>query len=415
MVLRPRNLVLLTLVALLGLAALLSAWLVPPRYHWHAAQQALQQGKLDVAQQHLDVCLQAWPRDASLHLLAARTARRRDALDEAEKHLTECQRIQGVTPASSLEWMLLRAQQGDLDSVAAPLAQLLKDNHPDSVGILEALAKGYRASYRITEMLDIVDALLAKQPDHAQAHLWRGMAAEALGRPFDALAEYRKAVDLDPGSDLARQRLADSLLANGHPREALAHYGCLRKRQPDNPDVLLGMARCQVDDHELDDARRLLDTLLEQHPDHVPGLVERARLAFFTGSSAEADVLLGKALRHAPQDREALRVQLLYLEAEGKTEEAHACRAQLDRVEADLARVNTLMLRTVDAPQDPAPRYEIGMIMLRNGRQEAGVGWLYAALQADPHYQPSHAALADYFEHAGQPDRAAPHRRAQKP
>src|SRR5262249_10885664 len=203
--------VLFTLVALFGLATLLGAWLVPPRYHWHAAQQALQQGKLDVAQHHLDVCLQAWPRDASLQLLAARMARRRDALDEAEKHLTECQRLQGVTPASSLEWMLLRAQQGDLDSVAAPLAQFLKDNHPDSVGILEALAKGYRASYRITEMLDIVDALLAKQPDHAQAHLWRGMAAEALGRPFDALREDRKAVGLDPGPDLPRERPADSL------------------------------------------------------------------------------------------------------------------------------------------------------------------------------------------------------------
>ena len=59
-----------------------------------------------------------------------------------------------------------------------------------------------------------------------------------------------------------------------------------------------------------------------------------------------------------------------------------------------------------------AVRYELGRWYLRNGQAATGVGWLVMALRADPRHAPTHAALAGYFEGAGQPQRAALHRAA---
>jgi tetratricopeptide (TPR) repeat protein len=391
-----------------GLAAVLVLW---PTYHYRVAQRALERGDLDSAQHHLEACLRVWPWSASVQLLAARTARRRDALLEARRHLTACQKLGGVTPTSSLEWKLLRIQEGELDRFENDLQSLVHQHHPDQVLILEALARGYQTALRLSDFLHTVDLLLDLQPDHFQAHFWRGQAAESLGRADDALVSFQKAVDLNPQAEDARLRLAITLERLGHPREAQAHYEYLRQRQPDNPEILLGLAHCRRDAHELDEARQLLDQLLKVYPDYVPALVERGRVAFHLESTHAAEVWLQRAVTAGPHDPEAHRLLLVYLEALGKTDAANQCRAALRQIEGDIARSASLMLQVMDAPHDAALRSEVGILLLRLGQEEEGLHWLATALAEDPGHTPAHKALADYYERAGQPERAALHRR----
>jgi tetratricopeptide (TPR) repeat protein len=303
------------LLVAVGLAAVLVLW---PAYHYQAAQRALQRRDLESAQHHLEACSRAWPWSAAVHFQAARTARRRDALAEARRHLTTCQKLQGATPSSALEWMLLRTQEGELDRFENDLQSLVQQHHPDRVLILEALARGYQTALRLSEFLHTVDLLLELQPDHFQAHFWRGQVAESLGRPEDALGSFQKAVDLNPQAVEARLRLALTLERLGHPREAMGHYNYLRQRQPDNPEALLGLAHCRRDAHELAEARQLLDELLKAHPDQVPALVERGRVAFQLESIDAAEVWLQRAVARGPHDREAHRLLLVYLEAQGE-------------------------------------------------------------------------------------------------
>jgi tetratricopeptide (TPR) repeat protein len=395
------------LLAGIGLAAGLVLW---PAYHYHAAQQALERRDLEAAQHHLEACLRVWPRSASIHFLAARTARRRDALAEARRHLTTCQQLEGVTPTRSLEWKLLRTQEGELDRFESDLQALVEQHHPDQVLILEALARGYQTALRLPEFLTTVDLLLALQPDHFQAHFWRGQVADSLGRPEDALASFQKAVDLEPRAEEARLRLAVTLERLGHPREARAHYDYLRQRQPDNPEVLLGLARCRREAHELEEARQLVDEMLKVHPAQVAALVERGRLAFYLESPDAAEVWLQRAVTQGPHDRDAHRLLLVYLEAQGKTDAARQCRAALQQIEGDIARSATLMLQVMDTPHDAALRSEVGILLLRLGQEEEGLHWLATALQEDPGHRPTHNALAEYYERTGQPERAARHR-----
>jgi Tfp pilus assembly protein PilF len=50
------------------------------------------------------------------------------------------------------------------------------------------------------------------------------------------------------------------------------------------------------------------------------------------------------------------------------------------------------------------------VICLGNGQAQEGLRWLSGALQIDPQHGPTHQALADYYEKAGEPDLAARHR-----
>ena len=61
-------------------------------------------------------------------------------------------------------------------------------------------------------------------------------------------------------------------------------------------------------------------------------------------------------------------------------------------------------------PNDPALRYEAGMIFLRNGFTQDGLHWLSTALDVDPNHRPTHQALADHFERTGEQARARHHR-----
>ena len=64
---------------------------------------------------------------------------------------------------------------------------------------------------------------------------------------------------------------------------------------------------------------------------------------------------------------------------------------------------------------DPAPRLEAGRILLRLGKAPEGLRLLRTALLEDPRHRPTHQALADYYERAGNRERAARHRRLAAP
>ena len=63
------------------------------------------------------------------------------------------------------------------------------------------------------------------------------------------------------------------------------------------------------------------------------------------------------------------------------------------------------------APRDPSLRYELGMILRRNGQEPKGLLWLASALREDPQHRPTLQALADYYEHIGQPRTAERYRK----
>jgi tetratricopeptide (TPR) repeat protein len=376
------------------------------RYHFHAAQEAVKQLDFDQAQKHLDLCLKIWPDDTDTLFLAAQSARRRGAPEEADRYLSACEDLQGVTPSTALERSLQRAQEGDLSDVSGPLQALIQNNDPHTPLILEALTQGYLNTLHLTEAQQTVGVLLQRQPEHYRALLWRGRIWEYRNEYEEALKNYQQAVDLHPEFDQARMLLANMLARVGRVREAVGQYECLLRRQPGNVEVILGLARCRHDLHDLEQAKQLLDALLAEQPQLVRALTERGRLALRMGPPEEAEPWLRRAVAAAPHDRDAQFLLHLCLDMQGKTSEANQALARYHEIETDTTRAAALMNQVMSAPHDASLRFEIGTILLRNGDDEQGLRWLFSALQEDPKHAPTHAALAAYYRRTGQAERA---------
>jgi hypothetical protein len=251
--------------------------------------------------------------------------------------------------------MLLRARGGDLDGTEGPLAALVAQNHPEGVVILESMSRGYLACGRPVQALAAADALLKREPDHPVGHLGWALAAEALDHREEALPHYRRAVELNPGADETRLHLADCLARLGRAREAEAQYEVVRRRRPDDPAALYGLARCKFDAHQLAQARDLLETLLALAPGHTQALIERGRVAAHLEGAAAAETWLRRAGDQAPEDREAHRLLIVYLEAQGKKAAAEEVGSRLRQIQAERGRRFHQVQQRLQTAGGPSP------------------------------------------------------------
>jgi Tfp pilus assembly protein PilF len=414
---RPRPLVLatgLTLLAVFVGGAYLGGRHLWAWRHSAAAEAALARRDFSAAREHLARCLEVWPNSPRTHLLAARAARQAGALEEAEQHLAACQRLLGdATEETTLEWALLQARRGDLPEVEKYLLAQLEEDHPDAIQILDVLTAELMRTRRLPEARHYLDQWLERTPDDADVLVRRGWVAERLTDATGAIADYQRALSVDPDRDRVRLRAAELLVENGRAHEALADFEELAARQAGGLAVRLGLARCRHRLGQIDEARRLLDALLAEHPEDPQVLGELGKVALKQGRPAEAEGWLKKAAARAPYDRDINYnlYQCLHQLGKGKEAEARACDARLKQLDDDTRRMGKLMQEAMRRPTDPAPRHEAGVIFLRNGLVEDGLLWLGMALEVDPRHRPSHLALAEYYERAGEPERAEPHRR----
>jgi tetratricopeptide (TPR) repeat protein len=409
-----------------------------------AAEQAMEQRDFLTAEAHIARCLEAQPNKPEVQFLAARIKRRAHfpvlpggadgpgacltagsvrydgTYEDVLHHLALYAKLGGLSELLNLEENLLRAQSGeaslivetggDLRTVEQVLQSWIQDNHPDTPLILEALIKGYLQSYRLADALKCLTVWLKRQDD-IQAHLWRAWILERLGDSAGGLKDYQQVLVLNPEHNMVRQRVAEILLRLSGPAEAVKHFELLQQRQVHNPALILGLAQCRKALGAPDEARQLLDDLLGEHADYVPGLIERGKLAQDNLQEDEAERCFRAAVRLAPHDALATYNLYLCLLRRGKKEEARDLATKRAQIEKDMSRMDQLSREIAMNPHEASLRYEAGSILLRNGLKEDGRRWLLSALREDPMHAPTHAALAELYEKEGNSPLAAFHRR----
>jgi predicted Zn-dependent protease len=179
--------------------------------------------------------------------------------------------------------------------------------------------------------------------------------------------------------------------------------------------VLLGLARCRLEQSNLGEARQLLAALLAVQPNNGFALGERGRLELAADQPKEAEYWLSRAVAIVPYEKDIVYSYVVVLNQFDKKDEAARWSERLAQIDADLKRMNEVMALIHKSPTDPAPRHEAGILMLRNGQEQEGLRWLDNALRQDPNYRPTHLALAEYFEKRGNAPLAAHHRQLAPP
>jgi tetratricopeptide (TPR) repeat protein len=371
-----------------------SAW-----YHLRAARSALLVYHNPQAIRHLQVCLRVWPDAPDVLFLSARAARRAGQYDEAERWLEKYRQARGLDDAGSFEELLLTAER-HVDQLAAECRRLVEQDDPDSPLILEALTRGYLRQYRLGEAGFCLEQWLKRQPDNPQALCLKGQFhLDYEHAPSRAADSYRRAVQLDPEHEEARLGLAVVLLETKAFAEAAEHMEYLRRRQPDNPRVEVGLAQCRDALGQPDVALRQVEDVLARQADYAPALALRGQLALEAGQYEEAEDWLRRAVARAPGDHQARYNLILCLHHNRKAEEAKRHEEELREWEDALKRFNEIVTKEMPKrPHDPDLHYQLGRLLLRSGHAEEGVRWLQSALRLDPGHAAARQALAEYAE-----------------
>jgi tetratricopeptide (TPR) repeat protein len=379
---------------------------------YRTAQQAVERHDWKAARESLKEAMRKWPDSPDMILLAARVERRLETLDEAKKLLDTCQRLQGSeTQAVKVERALLRVHAGKLAEVEDFLRECVQRDDPDTVEILDILSGALELNFRDAAAQRFLDELLKRQPQNFDALARRGRTARNMGWQEDAIQYYEKALLIRPDADNLRMALAETQVGYGHYNRAQEHLEWLRERQPQNPGVLFGLARCAAATGANDKALQLLNQVLAANPNNWLALNERGKLAVQCDRPEDAVSDLRKADSLAPADVAPTHLVscLLIL---GKHDEARKYQEKAARILADRKRRAELgdLIRE-KSPDDPELRYELGCVLLRLGQQRDAVHWFRTALEKDPKHRKTHEALMNFFMSVNAFEQAENHRR----
>jgi predicted Zn-dependent protease len=182
-----------------------------------------------------------------------------------------------------------------------------------------------------------IDQWLATRPaaaDQAQGLVWRARIAALANDQPAALADLRRALDLEPDAFDARLYLA-LFTADQSPAEAGAHLRVLHTRDPADDRVRFALATVLRNLGELDEARQILDELLATQPENRIALAERGYVALEMRDAADAQRWLTRALQQTPDDPRLNLAMATCLRMANRPAEATKYQERFERLDAE--------------------------------------------------------------------------------
>jgi tetratricopeptide (TPR) repeat protein len=184
--------------------------------------------------------------DADVAQLRAIEARLAAGDIEAAVALAEAALAQGLE--HPLTFSLAAGQLESEDRYAEALVLLERGHHsaPEDLGLRQALALCLFRLQRFEAALPHFDAMVAAQPEFAQAHAARGAALEQLARADEAEAAFRRAQELQPQNLLAIAGLASVASNAGRHAEARVFAEQVLAVEPGYPEAVVVLARADL-------------------------------------------------------------------------------------------------------------------------------------------------------------------------
>ncbi len=146
-------------------------------------------------------------------------------------------------------------------------------------------------------------SFLSSQPDNTQALLLLGIVRLHQERFPEAEALFKRILQSDPSSPIARRNLADALLSQDRLKEAAEQYDACILANPRAVDLKVDSARVHVRLGEFDAALKLLDSIpSSQYPRSAVPVKTAAFLGLDRRQEAEAQILLARSSSETAMD-----------------------------------------------------------------------------------------------------------------
>jgi Flp pilus assembly protein TadD len=219
-----------------------------------------------------------------------------------------------------------------------------------------------------------------------------GVVYAGLGRYADAVAQYREALAVRPGAVAVRYNLAVALYKSQRFRDAAGELEAVLKAKPDHPQAPLLLADCRLLLGEWKAVIAILDPLLEKDP------TNRAVL-----------YMIGTALMRDRQYERGQRV-LDRILGQGDSAEAHLVLALASREANDDIAAEKELRRALELdPRLPTANGLLGEVLVRMGEGSQAMTHLQREIDLHPNHFDSHLLLALLLRQDGRSDEARDH------
>ena len=372
----------------------------------------LEQGDVAAAEKELRRALELKAPDDQV---APSLVRAMIMLNESGKAIDEFGKLELATPEGRADLAAVLGQAHLVTGNAEASRRLYADAQKAVPGHVRAMLGEAQLKASAGDQagaLALIDAVIAKSPNLVEGWQLKGDIAAMQGQSENAIAAYRKALEVRPDVLLPHIRIASILIQQGKTQEAGAQIEEMKKLAPKHPQTLYLQAYLALREKKYSAAREAIELQLRSAPDNVPGLVLKGTIDYYLGDYAQAQTSLLKVLALAPKQR-AARMMLVntYLRDRQPAKALDAMKPLLEEVgdNADvLSLAGEVYMRnglTADAekvfaraatldPKDTSKRTALALTHLVSGDPDRGYRELEEAAAADPGIRADLALIA---------------------
>jgi tetratricopeptide (TPR) repeat protein len=186
------------------------------------------------------------------------------AIDEADASISDklFSGVIGQIPTN----LYLRGER----EAALKAAQNIETKFGNDPKRLLAIAGFYLGIERASDTLRLAESAVKLSPDLAEAHRMLAVGLHISLRLDEAVAEYKRTLELDPTSKVSRDSLADLYRASGKTEEALALYNEQLAADPKDKAARAGKVISLLELNRADEAKSALEDALAADPNNLP-------------------------------------------------------------------------------------------------------------------------------------------------
>lgn len=294
------------------------------------------------------------------------------------------------------------AMQGKNELSQAALNSALQAE-PGHAAALTERARQKAANGDFDGALTLLQSVLAATPSHHEAWKLKGdIQLLAKNQPVEALAAYRKAVDLKPEFFPGHVAILTMLLQQGQLAEFEKQLDQLRKFAAKHPQTKFFEAQLAYQKKDYPQARERVQEVLKAAPSNVLALQLAGAVELQTGAWGPAEVHLSRAVQLAPQLPLARRGLIMaYLRSGQPAKALEALLPGLEKPAIDpelLTLAGEVYLQNGDAkkaeeffaratqlnPKDPKKRTTLALMRLMGDSADAAFEELHNIADTDP-------------------------------
>ena len=293
------------------------------------------------------------------------------------------------------------AAQGKAEFFQSALTAALQAQ-PDYAPALIAQARQKAGAKDFDGAMAAADAIIAKAPTNVDAWKLKGdIQYYAKGQPTEALASYRKTIEIKPDFLAGHSGILNILLAQNNVADAEKQMEPLKKVAPNHPQTKYLQTQLAYQKKDFKAARDLAQQLLKIAPNNARALQMAGAVEFQLNSFLQAETFLGKAVQAAPelplarrlltmtylrtgQPAKALATLSPSLKAESNDPALYSIAGEVYLQNGDVKKAEEYFQKATKLdPKDPRKRTSLALTHMMDGRADAAFGELQEIAASD--------------------------------